>query len=367
MKRRLLLFIVFLLISLPVRAQTTFDTLTYHAVNRSVHYFDIAGKPGPWSIHVVEVNLKDSLIDIAAAKAGEQIDGLEKTSVMVNHWSEKGHHVLAAINGDFYSDNGIPLGTQVCNGEIIRNDPHHVILGFDNYNHPMLDRTRYTGYLIHEKDTIYIQGVNKNRGKNQLILYNHYRGATTGTNRYGMEIRLNVLDPWLVNDTVRCIIQQKVNGRGNLPLSPNHPVLSAHGTMVSNLKNLKSGDTVKIVNRLEPGLLHIKEALGGNRKIIDRGIKRGNWPEQHPRTAAGISRDSTRLYLVAVDGRQPNSVGMSLTELADFMLKLGIYNAINLDGGGSTTMVVNGKIVNSPADPIGERKVSNALLIISKH
>jgi len=357
---------VFLLVIPSVRAQTTFDTLSFHALNRSVHYVEITGKPGPWSIHVVEVNLEDSLIDIVTAKAGEQLNRLEKTSFMVNHWSNNGHHVLAAINGDFYSDNGIPLGTQVCNGEVIRNDPHHVILGFDIHNHPMIGRARYKGYLIHKKDTLRIQGVNKNRGKNQLILYNHFRGPTTKTNRYGMEIRLSMLDPWLVNDTVRCIIQQKVIGRGNSPLSPGHPVLSAHGTLIPDLKKFETGDTIKIVNRLEPGLLRIKEALGGNRKIIERGINRGNWPEQHPRTAAGISRDSTRLYLVAVDGRQPNSVGMSLTELADFMLKLGVYNAINLDGGGSTTMVVDGKIVNSPADPVGERRVSNALLILYK-
>jgi exopolysaccharide biosynthesis protein len=72
------------------------------------------------------------------------------------------------------------------------------------------------------------------------------------------------------------------------------------------------------------------------------------------------------VYLFSVDGRQPGfSAGMTLVEMADFMIGLGAYQALNLDGGGSTTIVVANRVVNRPADAAGERRVSNALMIIS--
>jgi exopolysaccharide biosynthesis protein len=73
------------------------------------------------------------------------------------------------------------------------------------------------------------------------------------------------------------------------------------------------------------------------------------------------------MLIATVDGRQPGvSVGMSLAELASLLLEFGASDAINLDGGGSTTMVVNGKLVNSPSDQTGERPVSDAILILPR-
>jgi exopolysaccharide biosynthesis protein len=86
----------------------------------------------------------------------------------------------------------------------------------------------------------------------------------------------------------------------------------------------------------------------------------------HPRTAIA-KLDSGKLLLLTVDGRQPGiSMGMSLYTLADVLLELGAVEAINLDGGGSTTMVIHNKIVNKPSDQIGERPVSDAILVFPK-
>ena len=71
--------------------------------------------------------------------------------------------------------------------------------------------------------------------------------------------------------------------------------------------------------------------------------------------------------MIVADGRQPDySVGMSLQELAEFLLGLGAIDAMNLDGGGSTTMVLNGKVVNQPSDKEGERKVGDAILVFPR-
>ncbi len=88
-------------------------------------------------------------------------------------------------------------------------------------------------------------------------------------------------------------------------------------------------------------------------------------PPRHPRTGLGLSRDHTRLYLVVVDGRSSTSVGMTCAELAALLLELGAWEAINLDGGGSTTMYVEGLgVVNRPSDG-HERVVGNHLAIFA--
>ena len=86
---------------------------------------------------------------------------------------------------------------------------------------------------------------------------------------------------------------------------------------------------------------------------------------RNPRTAIGYTKDND-LILIAVDGREGSSIGLTLTELASFMKSLGCTNAINLDGGGSTVMYVNGQIVNHPYQP-GGIALSNALVISKKY
>ncbi len=84
---------------------------------------------------------------------------------------------------------------------------------------------------------------------------------------------------------------------------------------------------------------------------------------RHPRTAIAKLKDG-KFLMITVDGRQPGvSVGMTLQELADYLFSLGAVDAMNLDGGGSTTMFLDGKVVNTPSDKEGERKVSDAIVV----
>jgi exopolysaccharide biosynthesis protein len=117
----------------------------------------------------------------------------------------------------------------------------------------------------------------------------------------------------------------------------------------------------------------VRQIIGGNPVIVRDGkklsLKSRFALARHPRTAVGISKDGTKLILLVVDGRQPDiSIGMTLSELADQMLHAGCYNAINLDGGGSTVMVAYDpklhhlRILNSPSDG-KERSVADALCV----
>jgi uncharacterized protein YigE (DUF2233 family) len=95
-------------------------------------------------------------------------------------------------------------------------------------------------------------------------------------------------------------------------------------------------------------------------------MRAGFAEERHPRTAVGLRADGTWVFVV-VDGRQPQlSVGMSLEELARVMSSLGCVDALNLDGGGSSTIYYQGKVVNSPSDATKDRPVSDAIAILRK-
>jgi hypothetical protein len=85
--------------------------------------------------------------------------------------------------------------------------------------------------------------------------------------------------------------------------------------------------------------------------------------KRNPRTFAGIDRQG-RLVLVTADGRSTNSLGLSISETAAVAHALGMRTAMNLDGGGSTTMVVNGSVINAPSDATGERPIGDALEIL---
>ena len=109
------------------------------------------------------------------------------------------------------------------------------------------------------------------------------------------------------------------------------------------------------------------ELLDGGRRVVDLALaeRPAFAASRHPRTAVGFDPDSGRLWLVVVDGRQaPHSAGMTLPELADLMEALGASEALNLDGGGSSVMVVRGSPRNHPSDEAGERAVVNALAVV---
>lgn len=141
-------------------------------------------------------------------------------------------------------------------------------------------------------------------------------------------------------------------------------------------EEVHTGDTLLVYLGFDPDLRRITQVVGGRGKILDRGrpfsdssmalekLGPAFLRDRHPRTFVGFNRDTTKLFLCTVDGRQATSIGMNFKEMAEFLLSFGVWNAINLDGGGSTTMVLNGVIVNSPSDKTGERAVANTLQLI---
>jgi hypothetical protein len=329
---------------------------------------------GPWAINVVEVDLTDSNITIESAVALNRLTGLQRTSSMANRRSRVGSWVAAAINADFFERNGVSINVQVQDGKILRMPSNHSIIGFYEDLSPFIEMPSYSGSVIamHNRNRK-IDAINQKRNADQLVLFNRFYGDSTKTNSFGAEICFMPVEGWAVNDTFRIVVMCVDSTDGNHAIDARGGVLSGHGEARSWLQNETSlGDTLKLILSLTNSKKRIKEAVGGLPRIIRDGktsIEGGSGfaSVRHPRTGAGFSQDGTRLFLFTVDGRQAgHSDGMTLYEMADFMLGLGVYQGINLDGGGSTTMVIGSKVVNRPSDATGERPVANGLLVISK-
>jgi exopolysaccharide biosynthesis protein len=138
--------------------------------------------------------------------------------------------------------------------------------------------------------------------------------------------------------------------------------------LTSNDKPLKTGAATDVVNGgpmlVQNGALNITAKRDGMVHPDDNNSFYYGWVhKRNPRTIVGVDAQG-RTLIVTADGRQTTSLGLSIKEEADVARSLGMINAINLDGGGSTTMVQNGKVVNSPSDATGERPVGDALLLL---
>ncbi len=368
MRMKLNLSLLFLFAAIfEIKGQITFDTVETTNVGIGIVYRRIIAPAVPWSINELEIDLKNPSTSFETVKANDKLYGQETVRSMAARHSYGGHTVVGAINGDFYNIGpGTPINIQISRGEIIRGPINRPAFGIDVYNFPMVDVVNYSGTVIDKGSSIFISGVNTERGTDQMILYNHYFGSSTGTNAFGTEISIKALNPWLANDTIHCVVLKKENGVGSMEISDTSAVLSGHGTSKAFLdNNVNVGDTIKVINRIIPGLTKLKEMIGGGPKIVEDGKNLGDMVSREPRTAVGFNQDSTKLYLFTIDGRQLGfSLGMTFHELADLMISCGVYTGLNLDGGGSTTMVIRDSVVNSPSDG-AERKVSNGFLVIT--
>ncbi|MCU7498788.1 MAG: phosphodiester glycosidase family protein [Bacteroidota bacterium] len=375
--KKQILFLLVLFSFMEVRAQYKLDTLASYKAGPGVTYTKMRVASIPLNVDMMVVDLKNPFVKVESVKANEKLDGKEVLSSMIKRRTTLQHNVVGGVNSDFFDmSNGRPINIQIENGEILKGPINLSTVGFDVNNKPMLNRVQFGGQLILKDTAVTVAGVNQTRNSNQMILFNSFNGQSTGTNVYGTEARIHPLGNWLVNDTVKCVVDTVVSGAGSMALTAGNAVLSGNGVMDAILKNrVKAGDTVKVYLGVTPGLAKLKEMLGGYPKIVYNGK---NWADQgyleeggpdhtylsEPRTAIGFSQDSTKMYLFVVDGRSELSGGLTLPKLADLMIQEGVYLGMNFDGGGSSEMMVRNTIMNVPSDGV-ERELSNGFIVVS--
>ena len=333
---------------------------------------------GPVSIWMLR--LDPAKVDLQAALSNDEIMGVESVAGIAER-----HKPIAAINAGFFLPNGDPAGVMAIDGRLVsdtRRQRGAIGISRDKTGVKLVfARLRAAASLVLQNNspnydgqamtTIAIDGIDTTRLRGQLMLYTPSYHADTDTAKGGLE--------WVIDrQRGRLISGPHRDGKTRIPARGF--VLSFGGERVPEpLQLLGRGTRVRLDVSYEPdegepkSWLLAQDIVGGagllirdGRDIEDWSIERFNQgfaENRHPRTMIGTAADNT-IWLVTVDGRQPEqSVGMTLVELRALAHRVGLVNALNLDGGGSTTMWVQGQVVNRPSDPTGPRKVSDALLV----
>jgi hypothetical protein len=191
-----------------------------------------------------------------------------------------------------------------------------------------------------------------------------------------MKAEIKYLDTVAVNRIVKCVIQRI--GTGTVNTSDSTAVIS-FGTLFVNELLPIAGDTItfKFETNLHPNIEFYNCVTGTprivrNGKAVNEAVLEGNHGKRFinrglPRTAIGIDVDNTKFYIVTIDreNKYRSKKGANLAEFGNIMKSIGCHDAINLDGGGSSIMVIDNKNVMSPEMPDASRKINAAIGIIS--
>lgn len=299
-------------------------------------------------------------VQLKVVHGKETLKGFSKVSDLVER-----HQAFVGINGGFFNGTGYPLGLLIENSELVSAPLYdRTAWGIDQDGQMRMEPVSLKSDVGINGQIYPVSGFNRVRGTDELVLYNHYYAKTTGTNEWGKELVIE-------NDRVIAI------HTNNSPIPAKGYVLSGHGkTYMALFNGVKVGDTVKVNVKLSPDWIGegVIQGLGGGPRLVKDGRVMVTGEAERfqadilngraPRTALGIKANN-RLLMVAIDGRSADSVGMSLQEMADLMILLGAEQAMNLDGGKSTTFVLRDQIFNNPSK--GEEiPVHNVLLLMAE-
>lgn len=365
---------------------------------------------GPVRHQVLSVS-PSARVRVGAAH-GARLDTAETVRTMANRV-----RAVAAVNGSFFDIatsavfsgyDGDPLGLYVENSALLSeaaNGRTALVLGEGGGIGRITEPRSVSGVVAFDGTRRRIDGINRTPGRivgcggvggdvlrgtrgvrlapahnklcedaDELVLFTRQWG--TDTARTGPGSTEAVLAP---------------DGRVTLLRSPGGGPIPARGNVLTGIgegaawlsRHARPGTRLRITSRVYDGTGHRISGRGvtvvqaGPRLLRDgavdidieaNGVPATALTQRHPRTLAGITDDGT-LLLVTVDGRDPGvSIGATLGESAELMRSLGARDAINLDGGGSTTMVVNGRLRNHPrgaeGTPVRERAVADALVVL---
>ena len=326
----------------------------------------------PNRIKVLTLNPSSALtLDVALANG--RLPGRETTRSMARR-----HGAIAAVNGTFGLPWGRPIGIFV-EDSFIKASPLLWGNGF------ALSQDEQAAYIGHPNARVTMTGTGDG-SKSVIWAWNEpglppapLLGYTKEGGRFasppGNACSARLIDQGIAswgenNDGVQREYQVDDVGCADTPMPrAGGTVISAPlgSRLIDRITALQEGQLVQLTWSVGwPGAL---DAIAGNPVLVADGRNvayecPNPFCQKNPRTGIGVTR-SGRILLVTVDGRQPRrSRGMTLWEFARFFRILGATEARNLDGGGSTTMVVNGSVINMPSDPGGQRAVSSSILIV---
>lgn len=325
--------------------------------------------------NVIKVDLNNPHVKINTVAGGGTYTNKATVSQMANRTN-----AVALVNGDFFTMKlqGAPLGPSVINGEI-KSSPAVLTdlwsFGIDSNNRAFIDLTKFVGSVTATNGKSFpIDGLNKTiywyqpskeySHQSKIQMYDSFWTSKTRGDKTTGELLLSE------NNVVEQISYRK---NLNMAVPKGKKILQFSENAEKFMQdNVKVGDKLGITTNIEPNR-NWKMMIGGHALLVENGaIKKytkdiNSIDGVRARTAVGISQDGKTVYIVTAEGRTKRSAGLTISELAQFMLDLGVDKAMNLDGGGSTAMAVrnlgdlNRTRATNPERNGAERKVVNGL------
>ena len=340
--------------------ETIYNGITHIAYNRL--YSDKNVK-----FDVIRADLNKSHLKLELLKSTEGTDILDN----VKNLAKTNENTVVASNADFFSvykgNKGFSLGLEIKDKKILQSpiNTQEMAGAFFKENSLTLSYFNFTKTLVAPSgETLNIRHTNKHTTYyGDLLMY------TSDFN--------NGLSPAPGGEVVEMVVQDNkvVEFRRNMPpveIPENGYILVvSEGSSMFLANNFNIDDEVKIEISASPSIDNTETAFGGGTLLVKDGKITPithNVSGNNPRTAIGTDASGKIIYIVTVDGRQILSKGVTLEELAEIMIEIGCYNALNLDGGGSTNLVAKTPFnseIHSINNPTENRKVINAVGITS--
>lgn len=325
--------------------------------------------------NVVTVDLNNPYIKINTVAGGGTYTNKATVSQMADRTN-----AVALVNGDFFTMQlqGVPLGASIIDGDM-KSSPAVLTdiwsFGIDENNTAFIDSTKFVGSVTAPNGKSYpIDGLNKTfywyqpskeySHESKIQMYNSFWSSKSRGDKTAGEVLLSE------DNVVEQIVYRK---NIDMKIPEGKKILQVSGGSERFMReNVKVGDKLQINTNIEPNR-NWKMMIGGHALLVENGAIKKYTKDVNSiggvraRTAVGISQDGKTVYIVSAEGRTNRSPGLSINELSQFMLDLGAYKAMNLDGGGSTAMAVRnlGDLkrtrVTNPEKNAGERKVVNGL------
>lgn len=373
-------------------------------------------RPGPIEIHLVRITRREAALELRSLHSGGKPVGRSPVSEQIRRIGPG--IPIAAINGDFFQLEGPfagdPRGLQIVQGALISAPANNGSFWIDSAGGPHMAVTRSSLRVTWPNGATAPLVLNAPCGTNQLALYSpdldapwsdsiareivlipngkgEYAAKNASTTngpllRAGETYLLTVSD---LREGARDSVHPETStartnfssrnstlpGRTDGKIPPGAFVLALGTTAAKKAPTLQPGAILKISTATTPNLRDAIDAISGGPLLVIRGkqqlfesagpnASRQRFTiEKHPRTALGWSEQE---YIwVEVDGRRQDSIGMTLNELGSLMIEFGCVEAMNLDGGGSSTLWFDGQVRNHPSDG-KERPVANILAVVRK-
>ena len=343
-------------------------------------------------VFYITIDLEDPNVSIRAVSGQDMVAGGETTSSMAQRHSTEGAQYFAGVNGDFFvtsgsTKNGVsmvgtPISSCIVDGEFYKTSNENFQFAVDVEGVPFIGTANYlTSTAVSGANTVLFKGVNVGSIDNGITVYTpRYYGATdSDAGCAEVTARLADGETFSPGKSCRMVITGTPSTVGNMDIPEDGFVIHGRGSNVEGgttigafdfVNSLKEGDEITLNSVVLMGSESIvpQQMISGQPHALQDGVELGPVEDTsgfHPRTVIGYGDNKTKVVMMVVDGRSTISNGAMTSQLGYLMKYAGATDAINLDGGGSTTLYTQALgIRNVPSDG-KERADANAIFVVS--